>query len=248
MDEYGEYFRMATTKGEVWSTGNPSKNNLYVLDMNLTIIGRLEGFAPTETIYSARFMGNRCYLVTFRQVDPFFAIDLQNPYEPKILGTLKIPGYSSYLHPYDENNIIGIGMDEGKVKISLFNVSNVSAPVEKAKYTTGNSSSSPALDDHKTLLFDKLKNLLVIPITEYQDYALQGAHVFNITTGQIELRGKITHMENDTGNIDVYYYYDASNYVVRSLYIDNVLYTISSRKVMMNNLETLQKINEIELP
>jgi uncharacterized secreted protein with C-terminal beta-propeller domain len=216
--------------------------------MNLTIIGDLEGLAPRETIYSVRFIGDRCYIVTFERKDPFFVIDLQNPYEPKVLGALVIPGYSSYLHPYDENHIIGIGMDEGKVKISLFDVSNVSDPKEKAKYTTDKWSNSIALDDHKALLFDKPKNLLVIPIAEYQDYGWQGAYVFNITTNQIELRGIITHMENDTGNKDVYYYYDASNYVVRSLYIDNVLYTISSRKVMMNNLETLQKINEIELP
>jgi len=245
MDEYSEYFRIVTTTGDVWSPENPSKNNLYVLDMNLTIVGRLEGLAPTEIIYSVRFMGDRCYLVTFRQYDPFFAIDLQNPYEPKVLGTLKIPGYSSYLHPYDENHIIGIGMDEGKVKISLFDVSNIS-DIEEIRFTIGNRSSSPALDDHKALLFDKSKDLLVIPITEYQDF-WQGAYVFNITTEQIELRGKITHVGNETGNTIVYYYY-SSNYVVRSLYIDNVLYTISARKVKMNNLETLEEINEIELP
>jgi len=247
MDEYNEYFRIATTVGQPWSPENPSRNNLYVLNMNLTIIGRLEGLAPTETIYSARFMGDRSYIVTFRQVDPFFAIDLQNPYEPKILGSLKIPGYSSYLHPYDENHIIGVGIDGGKVKISLFDVSNVS-DIEEKNYTTDAWASSPALDDHKAFLFDKPKNLLAMPITEYVDY-WQGAYVFNISseTG-IVLRGKITHMGNDTGPIRTYYYYDSSNYVVRSLYIDNVLYTISARKVKMNNLETLEEINEIELP
>jgi len=240
MDEYNEYFRIATTTGEVWSLENPSKNNLYVLDMNLTITGRLEDLAPTERIYSVRFMGDRCYLVTFRQIDPFFAIDLQNPHEPKVLGSLKIPGYSSYLHPYDEDHIIGIGMYDGKVKVSLFDVSNVT-DIKEMNYTTDTWASSPALDDHKVLLFDRLKNLFVIPIAEKNpDYwqGWQGAYVFNISseTGVL-LRGKITHMGNDF-----------SNYVVRSLYIDNVLYTISASKVKMNNLETLTEINEIELP
>jgi uncharacterized secreted protein with C-terminal beta-propeller domain len=248
MDEYGEYFRIATTTGQVWSSETPSRNNLYVLNMSLIIIGKLEDLAPTETIYSARFMGDRCYLVTFRQVDPFFVIDLQNPYDPKVLGKLKIPGYSSYLHPYDENHIIGIGKDEGKVKISLFDVSNVSAPEETTKYTTDKWSDSLALDDHKALLFDKSKNLLVMPITVYQDYLWQSAYVFNVSIGEgIVLRGRITHMENDTYNAYLRYYY-SPNYVRRALYIDNILYTISDEKIKMNNLETLQEVNEVKLP
>jgi inhibitor of cysteine peptidase len=246
MDEYGEYFRIATTKGWVWSTETPSQNNLYVLNMNLSIVGKLENLAPTEEIYSARFMGDRCYLVTYRQVDPFFAIDLQNPYDPKVLGKLKIPGYSSYLHPYDENHIIGIGKDEGKVKISLFNVSNVSAPNEARKYTIAKWSDSLALGDHKAFLFDKSKNLLVMPITVYQDYAWQGAYVFNLSIEEeIVLRGQITHMENIADKAGLYYY--SPNYVKRTLYIGNVLYTISESKIKMNKLETLQEINEVRL-
>ncbi len=250
MDEYGEYFRIATTKGWAWSSQTPSQNNLYVLNMSLSIVGKLENLAPTEEIYSARFMGDRCYLVTYRQVDPFFVIDLQNPYDPKVLGKLKIPGYSSYLHPYDENHIIGIGKDEGKVKISLFDVSNVSAPKEARKYTTGKWSDSLALDDHKAFLFDKSKNLLVMPITVYQGYVWQGAYVFNVSIEEgIVLRGRITHMENVTDKAGLYYY--SPNYVKRALYIgndiDNVLYTISDKKIKMNSLETLQEINEVKL-
>lgn len=246
MDEYGEHFRIATTTGQVWSSETPSKNNLYVLNMNLSIIGKLEDLAPTEEIYSARFMGDRCYLVTYRQVDPFFVIDLQNPYDPKVLGKLKIPGYSSYLHPYDENHIIGIGKDEGKVKISLFDVSNVSAPEETTKYMTDKWSDSLALDDHKALLFDKSKNLLVMPITLYRDYVWQGAYVFNLSIEGIVLRGRITHMENDTDKAALHYYY-SPNYVKRSLYIDNVLYTISDKKIKMNSLENLELLKEVLL-
>jgi uncharacterized secreted protein with C-terminal beta-propeller domain len=243
MDEYNGYFRLATT---AWTDG-ASQNNVYVLDMNLTMVGKLENIAPGETIYSVRFMGDRGYIVTFRQVDPFFAIDLQNPYNPKVLGVLKIPGYSSYLHPYDESHIIGIGKDGSAVKISLFDVSNVTDPKEIDNYqVSGRWSDSPVLSDHKALLFNSSKNLLVMPVIT-SDYSIwQGAYVFKVTVQEgIALRGQITHTEN-TADLG-YYYYPQPYYVKRSLYIDNVLYTISDKKVMMHNLETLDEINQIEL-
>ena len=180
MDEHNGYFRIATTITNFgWRTFAEevtSKNNVYVLDINLNIVGKLEDLAPGEQIYSARFMGARCYLVTFRNIDPLFVIDLSNPTAPKVLGQLKVTGYSGYLHPYDENHIIGIGKEtvyEAKedfawyqgVKISLFDVSDVSNPVELAKYEIGDrGTESPVLTDHKALLFDKTRNLLVIPV------------------------------------------------------------------------------------
>jgi len=93
MDEYDNHFRVATT---TWLNGD-SQNNVYVLNMDMSIIGKLENLAPGERIYSARFMGERCYLVTFRQIDPFFVIDVENPAKPRVLGYLKIPGFSGYL-------------------------------------------------------------------------------------------------------------------------------------------------------
>ena len=103
MDEYKGYFRIATTTGNVWDVGeNASKNNIYILDDTMNMAGKIEGIAPNERIYSVRFMGDRGYMVTFRQIDPFFVIDLEDPYKPEILGELKIPGFSDYLHPYDE--------------------------------------------------------------------------------------------------------------------------------------------------
>jgi inhibitor of cysteine peptidase len=222
-------------------------------------------------------MGDRCYVVTFRNIDPLFVIDLSNPAAPAVLGELKVTGYSGYLHPYDENHIIGIGKEteyEAKedfawyqgIKISLFDVSDVANPVEVAKYEIGDrGTDSPILYDHKVLLFDKEKNLLVIPVTvaeidesdypegvpdwAYGRYVWQGAYVLDISLDGIELRGGITHLEDgmltDGG---YYYYYEYSGYVVqRTLYMDDVLYTISSMKVKMNNLETLAEINEVEL-
>jgi len=278
MDEYQGHFRIATTIGHIartWSEAT-SQNNVYVLDTNLSIVGTLEDLAPGERIYSARFMGDRCYLVTFRKVDPLFVIDLKNPSNPKVLGKLKITGYSDYLHPYDEDHIIGIGKEtvaaeEGDfawyqgVKISLFDVSNVSSPVEIDKYEIGDrGTDSPLLRDHKALLFDRSRNLLVIPVlvaeideekypdgippNAYGDYVWQGAHVFNISMDEgLALRGRITHLENDDEVMKSGYYFSSPYSVKRSLYIDDVLYTISDKKIKMNNLENLGAINEVEL-
>jgi len=253
MDEHGEYFRIATTIGQTWSPENPSQNNLYVLNMSLSIVGKLEGLALTERIYSARFIGDKCYLVTFRQKDPFFVIDLNDSFEPKVLGYLIIPGFSDYLHPYDENHIIGVGKEDSNVKLSLFDVTNVTAPAEKAKYIVqGDWSDSTALTDHKAFLFDKSRQLLVIPVSmtvvvkgdEYYTKGFwQGAYVFNITLSDgFVLRGNVTHQENGVGD------WESSYWVNRALYIHDVLYTISNKKVKMNDLETLQEINEVELP
>jgi inhibitor of cysteine peptidase len=265
MDEYGDYFRVATTTHE----GRP-RNHVYTLDMALNITGSLTDLAPGETIYSARFMGERGYLVTFKMVDPLFVIDLKDPYNPEELGYLKVTGYSDYLHPYDENHIIGIGKettDAGEfawyqgVKISLFDVSNVSNPREISKLEMGDrGTDSPVLRDHKAFLFDKARNLLVMPILvaevdqskypegvpswAHGEPVWQGAYVFHISPDVgLNLTGGITHIESPA---ELDYYSPFS--VERSLYIDDVLYTISEAKIKMNNLENLDYINEVQLP
>ena len=112
------------------SSGN-STNSLLVLDENLKVIGEIEDLAPGEQIYSARFLGDTGYFVTFRNMDPLFSVDLTNPKKPKILGELKITGFSEYLHPYDDNLLLGIGReispDKGNfkgLKLSMFDISN----------------------------------------------------------------------------------------------------------------------------
>lgn len=184
MDEHNGYFRIAVTKGNVWTRGSDSAtNNMYVLDEKLKVIGKLEGLAPGERIYSVRFMGNRAYMVTFRNVDPLFAIDLRNPSKPAVLGQLKIPGYSDYLHPYDENHLIGFGketvivssgdgMDPDSatafyqgMKIAMFDVTNVNKPIEQFKEIIGDrGTDSELLSDHKALLFSKDKGLMAFPV------------------------------------------------------------------------------------
>jgi uncharacterized secreted protein with C-terminal beta-propeller domain len=269
MDESGDYFRVATTS-QFWTrNSNIQYNNVYVLDSDLKVAGKLEKIAPDERIYSTRFIGNRLYMVTFKRMDPLFVIDLADPNDPKVLGQLKIPGFSDYLHPYDENHIIGVGKETAEnewggvsikgVKLSLFDVSDVNNPKQIDTYEIGKAGTdSEALRDHKAFLFDKQKNLLVIPVREvtgkeqydsrygyYMQRVWQGAYVFDITLNGFKLKGKISHFDDFE---EQYYYWGSPGAVRRSLFMDDVLYTISARKVMMNDLKDINEVNNIDLP
>ena len=184
MDEHNDYFRIATTY-ENRDNGYITSNNVYILDSNMNITGRIEDIAPGEQIYSVRYMGDRAYMVTFKTVDPLFVLDLKSPWDPKVLGALKIPGYSDYLHPYDENHIIGFGKDTVELpvkdskgnelgttayylgmKIALFDVTDVAKPIEKFNVKIGDrGTDSELLRNHKALFFDKERNLLAFPVT-----------------------------------------------------------------------------------
>ncbi len=273
MDERDGYFRIATTKNRTWSRfeneRQESYNNLYVLDSGLKVVGALENLAEGEKIYSVRFMQNRAYMVTFKQIDPLFVIDLTDPTNPKVLGELKIPGYSDYLHPYDDTTLIGLGKHTGEsewggvrikgLKLSLFDVSDVSKPKEIDTYIMGDAGSdSIALRDHKAFLFSLDKNLLSIPVSireslggrSYGKLTFSGAAVFKVDkeTG-FELKGKIDHSDGgrpaDRDYWRGYSYYD--NTVKRSLYIDDVLYTFSNKYLKMNELDDLDLVKKLEL-
>lgn len=256
LSEYDGHLRVSSTLqgwsiSGFFSSRTQTLNNVYVLDMDLDIVGAVEGLAPGERIYATRFIGDKCYLVTFRQIDPFFVIDLSDPTDPTVLGELKIPGYSTYLHPYDDSHVIGIGMNGSKVKISLFDVTDMSNPIELSKYEiTQNDdwgwSNSYALNEHKAFLFDKEKNLLIIPAGSYYK---QSAYVFDVTLEDgIELKGKITHDEDEQGNEeDYYYWYDYGYSIKRTLYIEDTLFTFSDKMVKINSLDDLSELNSIEL-
>jgi len=273
MDEHDGYFRIATTST---NEGRMEGNNVFVMDSELNLVGSVEGLAEGEQIYSSRFMGDRCYLVTFKITDPLFTIDLSDPENPEVLGALKIPGFSTYLHPYDENIIIGIGKEtiEDKwgeiawqqgVKISLFDVSDVTDPKELAKLEIGDrGTESNALYDHHAFLFSRARNLLVLPILEaqidesdfadgkapddwYGEYVYQGAYIFDISEEGIELRGKVTHIEDQDEFLKSGYWFESDYQVERSLYIEDNLYTLSNGMLKVNSLNSLEELAAIKL-
>ncbi len=218
MDEHKGSFRIATTSGEMWRTDElTSKNNLYVLNDSLDTIGKIENIAPGERIYSVRFMGDRAYMVTFKSVDPLFVIDVADPTNPNILGALKIPGYSDYLHPYDENHLIGFGKDtieqankdeKGNIvnttayylgmKVAMFDVTDVTNPKELHTLKIGDRGThSELLYNHKALLFSKAKNLMAFPVELYEVQPTAAADSMPLDYGQFTYQGAYVY------NIDI---------------------------------------------
>ena len=176
IDEYNGYLRLVTTitsdngvmpiSGDSSAAEPDSSNALYVLDGELQVTGEIRDLAPGETVYSARFMGDTGYFVTFRQVDPLFSVDLSDPASPQIIGELKIPGFSEYLHPYGEGLLLGIGMDvdeegvttEG-VKLSMFDISDPGNVTEASVYVMEDMYGTDAAYDYKAVFADVEKNL-----------------------------------------------------------------------------------------
>ncbi|MBQ9767986.1 MAG: beta-propeller domain-containing protein [Lachnospiraceae bacterium] len=174
MDEYNGYLRIVTTVNEYDNKTNEETNALYIYDENLQLTGSIENLAPDEEVKSARLMGDVGYFVTFRQTDPLFSVDLSDPTNPKILGELKIPGFSAYLHPYGENLLLGIGYDADEetgwtecVKLSMFDVSDPTNVKEVHKFYLEEFSDTAVASNHKSALIDIEKNIIGLPARGY---------------------------------------------------------------------------------
>lgn len=260
MDEHEGYLRIATTQ----QTKDGTANNIYVLDEKMNVAGKIKGLAPGETIFAARFMGDRAYLVTFETMDPLFAIDLSNPKKPRVLGELKIPGFSNYLHPLDDKHLLGIGQDtevgeyEGRefvstkgLKLAIFDVSNVNKPKEKyAVILGGRGSWSEAMYDHKAVFFHKEVLALPVGLTEGKDWGInrsfEGALFCAVNVGKgIEELGRIAHTF-EAGHGDGIYLPQAN--VRRIVQIGEVYYTFSSAQVMAHKADNFEKLAELDLP
>lgn len=273
MDEHDGHFRIATTTQDEHDT---EINGLYILDPNLKLTGKIDDIAPDERIYSARFMGNRAYIVTFKLVDPLFVIDLSDPAHPTVLGALKIPGYSDYLHPYDENHLIGFGKDtvEAKgvalnqgMKMSLFDVTDVTDPKEKFVVSIGDrGTDSPLLYNHKALLFDKSRDLLAFPINvaerserqknskdeyaawEYGEFKFQGAYVYHLDLENgFQFRGGITHMNRQDILRAGTYSWNDEKAVERIIRIGENLFTASPDMIQSTAIKDLKDIGSVKL-
>ena len=279
IDEYAGNLRIALYDSE--------GSRVVIFNNEMEKIGETEALAEGERMYSSRFLGNKAYLVTYKTIDPLFVIDLSNPERPEVLGELKIPGYSTYLHPYDENHLIGIGMQteervnrdsSGRVrstsavitgmKMALFDVTDVNNPVQISDTVIGDSRTTSAiLTNHKALLFSKEKQLLAIPVNNYTEdfeienssdeydsivssytnynkqYVSEGYFVYNINlTDGFTLKGTITHEKTTSSKS----YYNVSR-LLRGLYIDDNLYTVSEDYVKVNRLEDLQEISQLKI-
>lgn len=170
IDEYDNTLRLVTTVTH--NVGSSSQSNsVYVLDADLKTIGKIDDLAKNEQIYSARFLGDTGYFVTYEQTDPLFSVDFSDPKNPKILGKLKIPGFSEYLHFYSDNLLLGIGMDTDEngitngVKISMFDISDPSDVKEVSKYTLDQYYYSDVFSDYRAALVDPEKNLIGFPLS-----------------------------------------------------------------------------------
>ncbi len=186
MDEHKDHFRIATHVDKNWTTNVDEDNRVFVLDSNMKMTGALKGLGKGEALKSARFMGDRAFMVTFKSIDPFYVLNMTDPANPSISGLLKIPGYSDYLQPYDENHIVGFGKDvtvqkdaNGNIiepefipwdsmkgfKLSYFDVTDLANPKEMSTVVLGDrGSESQVAYEHKALLMNKDKNLIAFPI------------------------------------------------------------------------------------
>ncbi len=223
MDEYEGNLRIATTVRayNTWNTIG-SENDVYVFDSNMNQIGSILGLGVDERIYSARFIADKGYLVTFRQTDPFYVLDLSIPTNPQVKGELKIPGYSSYLHPISDDLILGIGKEDQYMKASLFDVSDPTNPLEISKYTLSEYWSE-ALNNHHAFLLDKEHEIFFLP-------GSQGGHILTYAGNSLDLIKSV----GEYG-------------VKRAIYIDDYLYIIWDDQIRVFDENTWEEINSLEL-
>lgn len=255
MDEYNGYFRIVTTEGFVWDEAAPSKNHLFIMDGGMKQVGSAEDLAAGERIYSARFIEDKAYMVTFKETDPLFVIDVSAPSAPEVLGELKIPGFSNYLHPLGENHLIGFGYDTklepvkdgeprvvtGGMKISLFDVSDFENPIEKDTEIIGGKGTYSALQyDHKALFTHAEDSLYGFPIALYEEtdgnsveFEAEGAMLYTITEEGISESAKL--LKESGGEFE-----DWNTNVQRLLYINETLFTIANSEIKSYSLDTFE--------
>lgn len=255
LDEYQGNLRIATTS---WNDKRNTQNGVYVLDRQLAPLGKVTGLAETEQIYSVRYAGQYAYMVTFRQTDPLFVIDLSDPTAPVVKGELKIPGFSEYLHPIDATTLLGIGQNTREVqggvrtdglKLSLFDVSDPTRPTETAQLLIGNTgSTTAALANHKAVLYYPEKQLVGLPAEIYQgnggaQQVFSGYLLVEIKAATLEIKAKIENSSDAAQLMRT----DAGYAIERGAYIGDTLYTLSAQDIrafdLANNCKQIGLLN-----
>jgi uncharacterized secreted protein with C-terminal beta-propeller domain len=269
MDEKDHYVRIVTTEFNWWwevsvadeenDVNNGPDNRLTILDSNLKEVSHLDDIGkPGESVQSVRFVSDYAYVVTYLQTDPFYVIDLSDPLNPKKLSELVIPGFSDYLQPIGENYMLGIGygdFDGGTqgLKISLYDISDKTNAVvsDEIIYPYSNNSYmwTSTLYNHKDLLVSLEKGIIALPYTKNDWGGTDNNWWWSYTTGILVLtlnleegtiseRGKVEHSESNNYDTTVY----------KSKFIDNYLYTISSKFVKVSPLDDPENIlNELQI-
>ena len=257
MDVHDEHLRVAVTdwviaKEQYWR--DDTVNHVIVLREDageLVETGAVRDLAPGENIYSTRFVGERGYVVTFRQVDPLFVFDLSDPTAPTLLGELKIPGFSEYMHPLDSNHLLTIGQDNG-LALQIFDVTDPVHPVQKHKYAYSSTDMygySEAQVNHRAFNYYASRGLLAFPFVGWDnssyDYRMRSSlELFDIDTDKgISRRGSIDHtaLFGSVANPYDYCggYYDVQ--VRRGVFLDDYVFSISYGGVVANHVDNLNE-------
>jgi uncharacterized secreted protein with C-terminal beta-propeller domain len=254
MSEFEGALRVASTEEPVWFDGRPdgeSESYVSVLaehGRSLDLLGRAAGLGRGERIYAVRFAGDRGYVVTFRQVDPLYTLDLSSKTAPRVAGELKLLGFSAYLHPISGDLLLGVGQDAGEdgrtlgTQLSLFDVSDPRLPSRKAGVSLGGGARSSAEFDPHAFLFWKPSGLAVIPLSTYSDQgSFSGAVGFRIGTASIAEAGRITHPSEPGAST-------STPPIGRSLVIGDALYTLSYAGLAANRLDNLASLSFTPFP
>jgi uncharacterized secreted protein with C-terminal beta-propeller domain len=222
-DEYNGYLRIATTMGSMmFGTNDQTVSDVNILDNDLKLISSVKDLGKGERIYSVRFVNKMGYVVTFKQVDPFYVLDLSDPKNPQLKGELKIPGFSSYLHPISANRILGVGREDSKVKISLFDVSDPTNPTEISKYLL-DEYWTEVQNNHHAFLQDEDHGVFFMP-------GGQGGYIFSYQNDQLRLEKAVSQTQ-----------------VKRAVYLDDYLYIISQNQITVLNENNWEKVKELDL-
>jgi hypothetical protein len=256
MDEHDGLLRVAsTTSPNWWGSGFDSESQVTVLgegNGELVEIGNVDGLGESEQIYSVRFIGDVAYVVTFRQTDPLYTIDLSDPARPSVVGELKILGYSSYLHPVGDGLLLGIGQDAtdtGQIQgtqVTVFDVSDPAQPSKVDQFTLNQSSSSPVEYDHHAFLYWEQTGLAMVPVEQWgwdgkTDNVLYGAVGLTVDAeGNLSELDRVAHPEGLDGSPD----YRAQ--ILRSLVIGDSVYTISAKGLLQSDVGSLEETAWLE--
>ncbi len=231
IDEYKGYLRVITTEKET--------NSVYVLDEKMKKVGSIEGLAEDERVYSARLMGDVGYFVTYRETDPLFSVDFSDPKKPEIIGELKIPGFSEYLHFYGEDLLLGIGMDVDEdgfttngVKLSMFDISDNTDVKEVQKYVMKNVYSADVMYDYRAALIDRKKNIIGFSANSGDG---ESYYVFSY-----DEKNGFECLMDETVNGNGYQ-------TARGVYIDTVLYVVKGNIIEAYSMEDYKKVDDIIL-